>query len=322
MDLADLYYFKEICETGSFSTAADNCSISQSSISKRIKALETELGTDLFTREHRSFTITEAGRIVLEHTLKILDIKKTMDSDLERLKSANDNSINLSLLGYSTHYGLWPLIMNFFYRNADVQNQVKIMPPAEMRSRLQRHERILCISYDYGWDDTDVCKVPLTSDYYSVMIPAGNPLFDQEEISFLDLDGREVCMQDRSSIIRIIMDEALRDQGIHPQIRFEDFYPDSVFRAALLSKRLYPSLRNACSVYIPQDIRVAVFREKLTAELVLVYERGRRLSTAETDFIRFLTDNKGLLLQKEEDGREALSSTEEKLMFGNIQKWD
>lgn len=52
MNFDQLKYFLTIVKTGSFSEAADEMFISQSSMSKQIKALEHELGIDLFKREH------------------------------------------------------------------------------------------------------------------------------------------------------------------------------------------------------------------------------------------------------------------------------
>lgn len=61
MNLNQLKYFLAIVKTGSFSNAADDMYISQSSMSKQIKALETELGVDLFKREHSKVYLTEIG---------------------------------------------------------------------------------------------------------------------------------------------------------------------------------------------------------------------------------------------------------------------
>ena len=61
MNLNQLKYFLAIVKTGSFSNAADDMYISQSSMSKQIKALETELGIDLFKREHSKVYLTDIG---------------------------------------------------------------------------------------------------------------------------------------------------------------------------------------------------------------------------------------------------------------------
>ena len=321
MEIENLRYFMEICKTGSFTIAAENCNISQSSLSKRIKVLEAELGTELFIRQHRSFVVTDAGRIVLEHAARILDIQEQMDSDLETLRRANDNVVNLALLGYATHYGLWPLIMNFFYRHSEVQNQVKIMSSDEMRRRIRHNESILCICYDHGFDSMDVCKFPLAADYYSVIIPARHPLYEREEISIYDLEGQDVCIQNEDSQIRRIMDRTIEDLQIHYHVRYTDFFPDSIFRTAILNNYLYPSLRNASSVYIPQDIRIAVFKEKITADLVLVWQKDRRLSESELAFVQFLKEHISSLIQKDDNAHEKFSSMDEKIMLGAIKDW-
>jgi DNA-binding transcriptional LysR family regulator len=46
----------------SFSRAAEELSLTQSAISRQIKALEEEIGTDLFVRGHRSLALTQAGQ--------------------------------------------------------------------------------------------------------------------------------------------------------------------------------------------------------------------------------------------------------------------
>ena len=44
MELRQLQYFRAVCETGSFTKAAEECYVSQSAVSQQIKALEAELG--------------------------------------------------------------------------------------------------------------------------------------------------------------------------------------------------------------------------------------------------------------------------------------
>ena len=75
MNFDQLKYFLTIVKTGSFSEAADEMFISQSSMSKQIKALEHELGIDLFKREHSKIYLTSAGRnswITLKMPLRII----------------------------------------------------------------------------------------------------------------------------------------------------------------------------------------------------------------------------------------------------------
>jgi len=61
MDWRDIKWFHEVVVHGSFSAAARAAGTTQATISRRIKALEEELGVDLFRRDHAGSALTGAG---------------------------------------------------------------------------------------------------------------------------------------------------------------------------------------------------------------------------------------------------------------------
>lgn len=60
-NLVALHAFDEVARHENFTSAAEALGLTQSSVSQRIKALETELGVTLFTREHRGVSLTIEG---------------------------------------------------------------------------------------------------------------------------------------------------------------------------------------------------------------------------------------------------------------------
>jgi LysR family transcriptional activator of nhaA len=62
-----LYYFWAVAHEGNLTRAAERLHVAQSSISVQIRKLEKSLGHDLFDRRGRQLTLTEAGRIALDH---------------------------------------------------------------------------------------------------------------------------------------------------------------------------------------------------------------------------------------------------------------
>lgn len=85
MEIHQLVYFVAVAETGSFSRAAERCTVAQPSISQQIIKLEQELGVMLFDRLSRSVVLTEAGRLLLPRANAILaelnDIKHVLSDD-------------------------------------------------------------------------------------------------------------------------------------------------------------------------------------------------------------------------------------------------
>ncbi|MGF2685432.1 LysR family transcriptional regulator [Marinobacter sp. DUT-3] len=73
MDSNSLRAFITIVDQGSFSEAAEILHLTQPAISKRLAALENQLGPSLIDRSHRQIRLTDAGARLLPHARKILD---------------------------------------------------------------------------------------------------------------------------------------------------------------------------------------------------------------------------------------------------------
>lgn len=73
MELRQLEYFIAIAETGAFSRAAIRLSVAQPILSRQIKALEQELGAELYYRTGRGIVLSEAGKVLEQHARGVLE---------------------------------------------------------------------------------------------------------------------------------------------------------------------------------------------------------------------------------------------------------
>jgi DNA-binding transcriptional LysR family regulator len=72
MDLDAVRTFIAVADTGRFAEAADDLSITQQAVSKRVAGLERELGVRLFTRTARGAQLTTDGQAFLPHARELL----------------------------------------------------------------------------------------------------------------------------------------------------------------------------------------------------------------------------------------------------------
>lgn len=87
MDIKQLKYFIAIAEEGSISKAAKRLHMAQPPLSQQLKALEAELGIELFERHTRKLEITSAGQAMYHKAKQILQL---MDITIKEVKDIND----------------------------------------------------------------------------------------------------------------------------------------------------------------------------------------------------------------------------------------
>ena len=72
MELRHVRYFMAVAEEMNFTKAAEKLCIAQPPLSRQIKDLEEELGTELFERTSHSLHLTEAGILFKQYAEQLL----------------------------------------------------------------------------------------------------------------------------------------------------------------------------------------------------------------------------------------------------------
>lgn len=87
MRIEQLTYFLEVAKTHSINKAAENLFVTQPGLSDSIKKMEGELGLKLLNRSKTGVSLTESGKIVVQHAYTILDAYQDMLHDLSIVNS-------------------------------------------------------------------------------------------------------------------------------------------------------------------------------------------------------------------------------------------
>ncbi|WP_418320774.1 LysR family transcriptional regulator [Piscinibacter sakaiensis] len=93
----DLMLFARVANEGSFSRAAERAGVPKSTVSRRIAALEGELGERLLLRTTRKLTLTDFGRGVLEHANQVVAESEAASALAQHLQAAPSGRLRISM---------------------------------------------------------------------------------------------------------------------------------------------------------------------------------------------------------------------------------
>lgn len=105
MDWDKLRIFHAVADAGSLTHAGDSLHLSQSAVSRQIRALEEALGTTLFHRHARGLILTEQGELLFEATSSMA---KKLDSASARIRDSEEEVFGELRVTTTTGFGtLW-----------------------------------------------------------------------------------------------------------------------------------------------------------------------------------------------------------------------
>ncbi|VWX51341.1 LysR family transcriptional regulator [Novosphingobium sp. 9U] len=198
MDLRHLRYFTCLAEELHFGRAAGRLGISQPPLSQQIRALEEELGVQLFERTSRRVRLTEAGCQFLPAARATL---AQADEAVQIARQAHRGDIGRLRLGFSTSVPFIPHVMDALSRFREAYPHVSLeldeLPRDEQLSRLERGLVDIAIMRSFSplQLPAHVQRVCLQREGVMLAMRKDHPLTRREApLTFGDIEGEPLIM--------------------------------------------------------------------------------------------------------------------------------
>lgn len=120
-NLNDLLVFMTVAREKSFTRAAAQLGVSQSALSRTVRALEERMGLLLLTRTTRSVSPTEAGQRLLN---SIGPKFEEINSELESVRELRDRPsglVRITATDYAANTYVWPRLQKLLHRYPDIK---------------------------------------------------------------------------------------------------------------------------------------------------------------------------------------------------------
>ena len=97
MELLQMRYFIKIAESGNMTKAAEELFISQSSLSRTIARLESDLGVKLFDRIGRQIYLNDFGRVFLARAKQVFLQLEEAQREIRDLQGNGTHTIHVGI---------------------------------------------------------------------------------------------------------------------------------------------------------------------------------------------------------------------------------
>ncbi|MBQ0819210.1 LysR substrate-binding domain-containing protein [Microvirga terrae] len=214
MELRHLRYFVAVAEEGSLTVAAEKrLHTAQPSLSRQLRDLELEVGTQLFVRTSRGVVLTAAGQAFLDHARLALGQAAEAVAAARRAVRPAKASFSVGFLTGQEVEWLSHVTQVLRDQLKDIDFRVTSDFSPAIAAAVQRGE--LDLGFSRIEPQPDVTYKVIAEEPIVAILPREHPLAERSEIDPADLDQVPfIGYSDTPHVLRSIVERYLRERGV------------------------------------------------------------------------------------------------------------
>ena len=222
MKLQQLRYIWEVSRHELNVTAtAESLYTSQPGISKQIRALEDELGMQIFHRSGKHLTeVTPVGKEIIQVAGEILDRVETIRRTALEFSDEQRGSLSIATTHTQARYVLPEIIKTFIERYPEVSLHMHQGTPVQISEQASRGDVDFAIATEAMELFENLVMMPCYRWNRSVIVPHGHPLAEQDVLTLDSLSKYPLVTYVFGFTGRSQLDKAFNRQGLIPRVVF------------------------------------------------------------------------------------------------------
>lgn len=259
-----LLYFTSIVEYGTYSEAALELSISQSTVSKQVAQLENELDVKLFDRSSRKASLTSEGEALYPEAADLLARIRDLKSHAASLALKGRKRLEIIALPFVGNLDLYVPIFTFEENHLNCSVMLYEMEDNELYRRIaaKDYDIALCY-YDPEHMGASAQFIPILENEMLAAVHKSNPLSREKALTPEMLDKTEVLGTQEFTTLNKVYHLYFRKHQVTPRVIFRS-RPQTLLSAAAAKKSIALLDRLHASMFrTPPDIALLPFSPPL-----------------------------------------------------------
>jgi len=293
MEMNQLRYVAAAARAGNFSRAAEQCRVSQPSLSQQIQKLEDELGERLFDRTKRQTKLTAHGVAFLPRAVRILEEAEMATREASEAKSLLSGTLTIGVLPTIAPYLLPAAIGAFSRKYPGVEIVVQEETTARLLKQVAAYEVDFAIASNPMPESRFEIK-ELFAEELLLALPPGHRLARKRTVPAAALEGeRLIVMRDG----HCLGDQVLgfcEHRDVKPTISFRGAQLETIHAlvAAGLGLSLIPAMAARVERANALEYR-SIQAPRPERKILAVWPKQHPLARAARVFLELMTEGLG-----------------------------
>ena len=208
-----LVVFRAVAELLSFRKAAEELYLTQPAVSLQIKALEEDLGVQLFDRTGSRIALTPAGKMLLHYAEQVSALLTRAEQEVSTLSGEHAGHLALGASTTIAQYVL-PRLLSEFRREYPRVQPTLISGNTERIVGAVVQQQIALGFIEGPAHSRDVKTEPFLVDELVLIVPAAHEWAERASVACAEITGTPLLMRERGSGTRRVIEIALERQHV------------------------------------------------------------------------------------------------------------
>jgi LysR family transcriptional regulator, hydrogen peroxide-inducible genes activator len=238
MTFTQLEYVIAVDTCRHFSMAAEQCFVTQPTLSMQIQKLEAELGTKIFDRSKQPVIPTESGEEIIKQARVIIHEVKMMHQSVKDKQGLVEGELKIGIIPTLAPYLLPLFLQSFLARYPDIKIKVKEMT-TEMLVENLKSGRIDAGLLVTPLQDNSIIEYPLFYEELVAYVSRSNAAFKKNYVLADDIDLRELWLLEEGHCFRsqiVSLCELKKQSNIQSHFEYEAGSVETLRRMVEMNK--------------------------------------------------------------------------------------
>ena len=205
--------FRAVAEQLNFRKAAEELYLTQPAVSLQIKALEEDLGVQLFDRTSAHISLTDAGRVLLDYANRVNSLLVEAEHEIAALSGEHAGQLALGASTTIAQYVL-PRLLGEFCKEHPRVHPTLIGGNTEHIVEAVEKQKIALGFIEGPARSRDVKTQPFLQDELVLIVSTAHEWAGRASISCSELASIPLLMRERGSGTRHVIEMAIERQGV------------------------------------------------------------------------------------------------------------